>query len=96
VVMTVLDGEVYFLNATKRWTLFSVLFFFVFLRQGTHFVDQAGLKLRNPPVSQVLGLKACATMPSISYFLIKSVNLSLFTGKLRPLILISFLLILLF
>jgi hypothetical protein len=30
---------------------------------GTHFVDQAGLKLRNPPVSasQVLGLKACAT-----------------------------------
>jgi hypothetical protein len=32
---------------------------------GTHFVDQAGLKLRNPPssASQVLGLKACATMP---------------------------------
>jgi hypothetical protein len=30
---------------------------------GTYFVDQAGLKLRNPPVSasQVLGLKACAT-----------------------------------
>jgi hypothetical protein len=30
---------------------------------GTHFVDQAGLKLRNPPASasQVLGLKACAT-----------------------------------
>jgi hypothetical protein len=33
---------------------------------GTHFVDQAGLKLRNPPdsASQVLGLKACATMPT--------------------------------
>jgi hypothetical protein len=33
---------------------------------GTHFVDQAGLELRNPPasVSRVLGLKACATMPS--------------------------------
>jgi hypothetical protein len=32
---------------------------------GTHFVDQAGLELRNPPASasQVLGLKACATMP---------------------------------
>jgi hypothetical protein len=32
---------------------------------GTHFVDHAGLKLRNLPasVSQVLGLKACATMP---------------------------------
>jgi hypothetical protein len=30
---------------------------------GTHFVDQAGLKLRNPPASAswVLGLKACAT-----------------------------------
>jgi hypothetical protein len=30
---------------------------------GTHFVDQAGVKLRNPPASasQVLGLKACAT-----------------------------------
>jgi hypothetical protein len=32
---------------------------------GTHSVDQAGLELRNPPVSasQVLELKACATMP---------------------------------
>jgi hypothetical protein len=30
---------------------------------GTHSVDQAGLKLRNPPAfpSQVLGLKECAT-----------------------------------
>ena len=30
---------------------------------GTHFVDQAGLELRNPPASasQVLGLKAPAT-----------------------------------
>jgi hypothetical protein len=30
---------------------------------GTHSVNQAGLKLRNPPVfaPQVLGLKACAT-----------------------------------
>jgi hypothetical protein len=32
---------------------------------GTHFVDQAGLKLRNAPASasQVLGLKACTTTP---------------------------------
>ena len=32
---------------------------------GTHFVDQCGLKLRNLPASasQVLGLKACTTMP---------------------------------
>jgi hypothetical protein len=38
---------------------------------GTHFVDQAGLELRNLPASasQVLGLKACATMPgSCIYF----------------------------
>jgi hypothetical protein len=30
---------------------------------GTHFVDQAGLELRNPPASasRALGLKACAT-----------------------------------
>jgi hypothetical protein len=30
---------------------------------GTHYVDQAGLELKNPPASssQVLGLKACAT-----------------------------------
>jgi hypothetical protein len=34
---------------------------------GTHFVDQAGLELRNPPASasRVLGLKACATMPGL-------------------------------
>jgi hypothetical protein len=32
---------------------------------GTHFVDQAGLELRDPPASasQVLGLKACAATP---------------------------------
>jgi hypothetical protein len=37
---------------------------------GTHFVDQAGLELRNPPASasRVLGLKACATMPGSSCF----------------------------
>jgi hypothetical protein len=34
---------------------------------GTHSVDQAGLELRNPPasVSQVLGLKVCATTPGL-------------------------------
>jgi hypothetical protein len=34
---------------------------------GTHFVDQAGLELRNPPASasQVLGLKACTTTPGL-------------------------------
>jgi hypothetical protein len=64
------------------------LFFFLVFRDrvslyspgcpGTHFVDQAGLELRNPPASasQVLGLKACVTtagsmwtinMPNIQY-----------------------------
>jgi hypothetical protein len=39
---------------------------------GAHFVDQAGLELRNSPASasQVLGLKACATTPGWpSFFL---------------------------
>jgi hypothetical protein len=60
-------------------------FFFFFSRDrvslcspgcpGTHFVDQTGLELRNPPtsVSQVLGLKACATKPG---------HLLLFAGDL--------------
>jgi hypothetical protein len=56
--------------------LFVCFFVFVFVFRdrvslyspgcpGTHFVGQAGLKLRNPPASasRVLGLKACATMP---------------------------------
>jgi hypothetical protein len=41
---------------------------------GTHFVDQAGLELRNPSssASRVLGSKACATTPSLkSTFLIQ-------------------------
>jgi hypothetical protein len=50
-------------------------FFFFFSRDrvslcslgcpGTHSVDQADLELRDPPASasQVLGLKACTTMP---------------------------------
>jgi hypothetical protein len=38
---------------------------------GTHFVDQAGLELRNPPASasRVLGLKVCATTPGFFFFL---------------------------
>jgi hypothetical protein len=59
------------------WLFFLFVCFFVFCcccfsetgfrnspgRPGTHFVDQAGLELRNPPASasQVLGLKVCAT-----------------------------------
>jgi hypothetical protein len=53
-----------------------LVFLFLFFRDrvslcnpgcpGTHFVDQAGLELRNPPASAslVLGLKECATTPS--------------------------------
>ena len=35
----------------------------------THFVDQAGLELRDPPASasRVLGLKACATTPGLPW-----------------------------
>jgi hypothetical protein len=38
---------------------------------GAHFVDHAGLELRNPPASasRVLGLKECATMPGVYNFL---------------------------
>jgi hypothetical protein len=65
-----------FLNhVVTVFSVFGFLFFcfFWFFRDrvslyspgypGTHFVDQAGLKLRNPPASasQVLGLKACPT-----------------------------------
>jgi hypothetical protein len=43
---------------------------------GTHFVDQAGLELRNPPASasRVLGLKACATTPDTLWFLNGSIR----------------------
>jgi hypothetical protein len=65
----------FFLSFVFCFVLFCfVLFCFVFQDRvslyspgcpGTHFVDQAGLKLKNPPASasRVLGLKACATTP---------------------------------
>jgi hypothetical protein len=72
------DGE----NLFFFLDLFFFFFFFFFLVfrdrvslcsfgcPGTHFVDQAGLELRNPPASasQVLGLKACATTPGLLTF----------------------------
>jgi hypothetical protein len=44
----------------------------------THSVDQAGLELRNPPASasQVLGLKACGTMPSSTSFLTATISVA--------------------
>jgi hypothetical protein len=66
---------------SRGWHLMKAFFFFFFFFlvfrdrvslyspgcPGTHFVDQAGLELRNPPASasQVLGLKACATTPGL-------------------------------
>jgi hypothetical protein len=47
---------------------------------GDHFVDQAGLELRNPPASVpwVLGLKACATTPGSIFFLADIISLLCF------------------
>jgi hypothetical protein len=47
---------------------------------GTHFADQAGLELRNPPASasQVLVLKACATTPGYTNTLMSCSNCGVF------------------
>ncbi|GAB1295761.1 THO complex subunit 5 homolog [Apodemus speciosus] len=44
---------------------------------GTHSVDQAGLKLRNPPASasQVLGLQACTTTARLFFGLLRAIPL---------------------
>jgi hypothetical protein len=68
------DGQElsFFLILFFCFVLFVCLFLFFFRDRvslyslgcpGTHFVDQAGLKLRDPPASasQVLGLKVCTT-----------------------------------
>jgi hypothetical protein len=49
---------------------------------GTHFVDQAGLELRNPPASasRVLGLKACATTPGCLYYFLIDYEFSCFVA----------------
>jgi hypothetical protein len=64
-----------------KWFLFRI--FVLFFRDrvslcspgcpGTHFVDQAGLELRNPPASasRVLGLKVCATTAWPGFFFLK-------------------------
>jgi hypothetical protein len=52
---------------------------------GTHFVDQAGLELRHLPASasQVLVLKACTIMPSMSYLILKNSVILVTTKKFR-------------
>jgi hypothetical protein len=64
------------MSTLLTFVLFCLLFLFFRDRvslynsgcPGTHFVDQAGLELRNQPASasRVLGLKACATMPNFT------------------------------
>ena len=59
------------MSTLLTFVLFCLLFLFFRDRvslynsgcPGTHFIDQAGLELRNPPASasQVLGLKVCFT-----------------------------------
>jgi hypothetical protein len=70
----------YFIFILFLLLLLLLFFFFGFFRDrvslyslgcpGTHFVDQAGLELRNSPASasQVLGLKACATTARHFFF----------------------------
>jgi hypothetical protein len=54
---------------------------------GIHFVDQAGLQLRNPPASafQVLGLKACATTSSLVYHFVLLDILFIYISNVIPL-----------
>ena len=77
--------ELSYLLSSDKKCIFLVLFCFLFFVclffqdrvslccsgcPGTHFVDQAGFKLRNPPASasQMLGLKECATTPGTSTY----------------------------
>jgi hypothetical protein len=55
----------------------SLLLLLLLLLSWNSLVDQAGLELRNLPASasRVLGLKACATTPSIEQFFKKGLLL---------------------
>jgi hypothetical protein len=68
----------FYLVGFLSYTFFFFFLFLVFRDRvslcspgcpGTHFVDQAGLELRNLPASasQVLGIKVCTTTPGLSY-----------------------------
>jgi hypothetical protein len=53
---------------------------------GTHFVDQTGLELRNPPASasRVLGLKACATTPGINFIYLNRTHVHMSMSLTKP------------
>jgi hypothetical protein len=55
---------------------------------GTHFVDQAGLELRNPPASasRVLGLKACATTTQLHPYILDGILVFHYIAKFSWLI----------
>jgi hypothetical protein len=85
--------SVVFLFAWFFFVVVVVLFFFFFRDRvslyspgcpGTHFVDQAGLELRNlpSPASRVLGLKVCATTPGSLCFLRATLFVFLFKKRL--------------
>jgi hypothetical protein len=60
---------------------------------GTHFVDQAGLELINPPASasQVLWLKAYTTMPGLSTFIkLRICSLREFSGHMHSICFYTF------
>jgi hypothetical protein len=74
---------IYFLGGGGVGFFFVYLFIYLFILvfrdrvslyslgcPGPHFVDQAGLELRNMPISasQVLGLKACATTALLNLY----------------------------
>jgi hypothetical protein len=76
-IYTALIKKMLIANIAFFFFFFFFFFFLVFRDKvslcspgcpATHFVDQAGLELGNPPASasQVLGLKACATTPGFS------------------------------
>jgi hypothetical protein len=76
-----LSHQVLLSTETSCWHVFVVVVVVVFQDRvslyspgcpRTHSLDQAGLELRNPPASasQVLGLKACATIVQLYIFLI--------------------------
>ena len=81
-----------FIHKTVFFFLFFFFFFFFFCfldrvslcspgYPGTQSVDQAGLKLRNPPASAspVLGLKACATTAQQVTFILRDTIMSTFS-----------------